>query len=70
MRDECLLVSVKKTKKDTQTEEHKWHSESAITQVVLVKKTKEDMRTEEYICDWLCENPPLTHIQFYNFNNP
>ena len=49
-RDKCLLVSVKKTKKDSQTEEHRCHSESAITRAVSVKKTKEDMQTEEHIC--------------------
>ena len=48
-RDECLLVSVKKTKKDMQTEEHRCHSESSITRAVSVKKTKEDTRTEEHI---------------------
>ena len=39
-----------KTKKDMQTEEHRCHSESAITQAVSVKKTKEDTRTEEHVC--------------------
>ena len=46
--NECL--SVKKIKKDTQTEEHRCHSEGAITRAVSVKKTKKDMQTEEHIC--------------------
>ena len=48
MRDGCLLVSVKKSKKDTQTKEHRCHSESVITRAVSVKKTKEDTRMEEH----------------------
>ena len=46
--NECL--SVKKTKKDTQTEEHRCHSEGVITRAVLVKKTKKDTQMEEHGC--------------------